>query len=377
MTGPVDVGIVGGGVVGLACAWRLAQRGLSVTVVDPSPGEGASHAAAGMLAPVTEAHYGEEPLLALNLESARRWPAFAAELEEEGGDVGYRDEGTLAVALDDDDLRALDELRRFQESLGLGVERLRARACRAAEPCLSPRVRGGVLVAGDHQVDSRLVVRALLAAAGRSGATIRRERVTGVVAEAGRVAGLRTDAGALHCATVVVAAGCWSAGIGGVPPEVLPPVRPVKGQILRLRFDPAVPPLTSTVRGLAAGRSVYLVPRARGELVVGATVEERGFDTTVTAEAVHDLLAAAIALVPEVGQLELVETTAGLRPGTPDNAPALGATDIAGLAVATGHHRNGVLLAPVTADAIVSLVTDGAVPPLATAFDPRRFARCT
>lgn len=373
-----DVAVAGGGVIGLACAWRLAQRGASVTVFDPTPGTGASHAAAGMLAPVTEVHHGEESLLALNLASARLWPEFAADLAKTADiDIGYRTDGTLAVAFDDDDLRSLEELRGFQESLGLPVSRVGAKDCRAREPSLSPRVRGGVLAGSDHQVDSRLAVQALMAAAERAGATLVREPVTALSVADHTVTGVHTRGGLHSCRTVVLAAGSWSAGIDGIPPAAVPAVRPVKGQILRLRFDPAAAPLRGTVRGLAAGRPVYMVPRAHGELVVGATVEETGFDTTVTAGAVQDLLRAATDLVPAIGELELVEATAGLRPGTPDNAPLLGPTALNGLVLASGHHRNGVLLAPVTAEVITSVVTTGTVPPVASVFDPRRFQRCT
>lgn len=352
-----DVAVIGGGVIGLACAWRAAQRGASVMVLDPAPGSGASHAAAGMLCPVTEVHYGEQPLLALNLASAQLWPSFAAELGGEAGgiDVGYRPEGTIAVAFDDDDLRALEELLRFQRTLGLEVERLPSRDCRSLEPQLSPRVRGGILVNGDHQVDNRRVVAALLVACERAGVRFERRAVDSV---AGVAAG-----------SVVLAAGCWSASLAEVP------VRPVKGQILRLAFDPACAPLRRNVRGLAAGRAVYLVPRATGELVVGATVEEQGFDTAVTAGAVHDLLRAAIDLVPGVAELEVVESRAGLRPGTPDNAPVIGrSTSDPRVILATGHHRNGILLAPVTADAVAAMLAGEAAPTVA-AFGVERFVR--
>lgn len=352
-----DVAVVGGGAIGLSCAWRAAQRGLGVTVVDPAPGSGASHVAAGMLCPVTEVHYGEEPLLGLALESARRWPAFAAEIEAASGvGTGYRTDGTLAVAFDDDDLRALEELLRFQQSLGLAVERLRSRDCRALEPQLSPRVRGGLLVSGDHQVDNRRLVSALLEACRRSGVTFEARSVE-------RLEDVRAD-------RVVLAAGSWSAALDDVP------VRPVKGQILRLRFDPSDPPLTRNVRGIAEGRSVYLVPRGDGELVVGATVEEQGFDTAVTAGAVHDLLRAATDLVPGVAELELVETIAGLRPGTPDNAPVIGVSPRHPRVVyATGHYRNGILLTPVTAEAVASMLAGEGVPAVVAPFGVERFAR--
>ncbi|HEX4819717.1 MAG TPA: glycine oxidase ThiO [Acidimicrobiales bacterium] len=352
-----DVAVVGGGAIGLACAWRAAQRGLSVTVVDPAPGSGASHVAAGMLCPVTEVHYGEEPLLALTLESARRWPSFAHEVEAASGvDVGHRTEGTIAVAFDEDDLRALEDLLRFQQSLGLTVERLRSRDCRVLEPQLSPRVRGGLLVSGDHQVDNRRLVTALLDACARAGVRFEHRRVDSL--------------SSVSAERVVLAAGSWSAELDDVP------VRPVKGQILRLRFDPDDAPLSRNVRGFAQGRSVYLVPRVDGELVVGATVEEQGFDTSVTAGAVYDLLCAATDLVPGVAELELVESIAGLRPGTPDNAPVIGVSPRDPRVVyATGHYRNGILLTPVTADAVASLLIDGCVPAVVAPFGVERFSR--
>ncbi len=357
-----DVSVVGGGAIGLACAWRVAQRGLGVTVIDPEPGSGASHAAAGMLCPVTEVQYGEEPLLALTMGSARLWPAFAAELiAVTGVDIGYRTEGTLTVAFNDDDLGALEDLFRFQQSLDLCVERLRPHQCRELEPQLSPRVRGGIFVRGDHQVDNRRLVSALLIACEGAGVRFVRRRV----------ASLASDEEVERATHVVLAAGCWSALLAaGVM------VRPVKGQILRLRFEPSDPPITRNVRGFADGRSVYLVARANGELVVGATVEEQGYDTTVTAGAVHDLLRAATDLVPGVSELELVESYAGLRPGTPDNAPIIGrACDHGRLVYATGHYRNGILLAPVTADAVASLLVDGVLPSAVAPFSIDRFRR--
>jgi glycine oxidase len=370
-----DVVIIGGGVIGLAVAWRAAQAGLAVTVADDDPAGGASHAAAGMLCPVTEAHYGEEALLALNLASARSWPSFAAELEEASGHgVGYRAEGTLAVAFDDDDLRALEELHRYHVELGLGGERLRTRDCRSLEPLLNPRLRGGILVAADHQVDTRAVTAALITCAQGAGVVLHRERVAEVCVDGGRVTGVRLAGGEVVAAgATVLAAGCWSAGVPGLPASAAPPVRPVKGQILRLR-GPADPPLlTHNVRCLRQGRSVYLAPRRDGRIVVGASVEEKGFDTTVTAGAVRELLEDAGELVPALGELELVEAIARLRPGTPDNAPLIGSGALPGLVVATGHYRNGILLAPVTADAVAELLSTGAVPDVVAPFSPLRF----
>ncbi|HYY82242.1 MAG TPA: glycine oxidase ThiO [Actinomycetes bacterium] len=369
--GAADVVVVGGGAIGLGVAWRAAQAGMAVTVVDEAPGRGASWAAAGMLAPVTEVHYGEQALLALNLEAAARWPAFAEELEQAAGrPVGYRRCGTLTVARDADDNAALEDLYRFQRDCGLQVERLAGRDCRRLEPGLAPRVRGGVLAAGDHQVDNRALVVALLAACDRAGVTTRPGRVAEVRTAGGRVSGVTLAGGeALAAGTVVLAAGCWSGALGGLAAELLSPVRPVKGQLLHLRGPAGQPLCQRNVRGLEA----YVVPRADGRVVVGATVEERGFDTRVTAGAVHDLLHAAAELLPDVAELELVEAVAGLRPGSPDNAPLLGPAGPDGLLVATGHYRNGILLTPVTAAAVAELLAGGPVPEAIAPFSPRRF----
>jgi glycine oxidase len=371
-----EVVIVGGGVIGLAIAWRAALAGSSVTVIDPSPGRGASWAAAGMLAPVSEVQYGEDALLALNLASAERYPSFVAELEQTTGlDVGYRTCGTLAVALDGDDKAVLDELQTFQLSLGLKSERVTGRECRRLEPMLAPGVRAGLLVHGDHQVDPRRLVAALLSAAVLCGVEMLEKDAGAVLIDRGRVEGIELRNGArLAAETVVLAAGCWSAQIRGLPRGAMPPVRPVKGQIVRLR-GPSDPPLLSrTLRCLVAGAHVYLVPRSDGEVVVGATAEEQGFDATVTAGGVRQLLHDAWQVVPGIAELELVECRAGLRPGSPDNAPMLGpAAGVEGLVIAAGHYRNGILLAPVTADAIAELLVTGHPPDIIGPFTPARF----
>ena len=349
---PTDLAVIGGGVIGLSIAWRCARRGLRVTVYDPEPGSGASTVAAGMLAPVTEAHFGEEPLLRLALASAERWPEFAAELGRYG-DLGYRTSGTLLVGYTEDDLRELERLHRFYESLGLPAEPLRARACRERVPLLSPRVRGGMYAAGDHQVDPRRVTAALHQAAVREGVTIERRRVE-------RLDEVTAD-------RVVLAAGSASARLADLP------VHGVKGQVLRLRAVGGDPGFGLNVRALLTNRSVYLVPRADGEVVVGATMEERA-DTTVTAGGVYDLLRAAIDVLPEVAEYELVEARAGLRPGTPDNAPLLGPTGDPRVVAATGHFRNGILLTPITAELVTEYLVEGVVPEAMRPFDARRFA---
>jgi glycine oxidase len=384
---PPDVLVIGGGVVGLAIAWRAAQRGLAVTVADPEPAAGATHAAAGMLTPVAEAAYAERELFRLGSASLDRYPAFAAELTGLTGlPTGFAPTGTLQVAYDGDDLAVLAEQHRLQESFGRAATRLTAREVRAAEPMLDPAVRGGLLAAGDGSVDPRLLAAALLAAAGRAGVRLIRQRVTAISTAGGAAAGaVLADGTSIAARWVVLAAGWQSAAIGGLPPGIAPPVRPVKGQILRLRPrpgpagpgspDPPAPLLSRTVRGLVRGSSVYLVPRSDGEIVVGATQEELGADTTVTAGGVWGLLRDARLLVPGITELELAEAVAGLRPGTPDNAPVLGPAALPGLVLATGHFRGGVLLAPVTADVLTEYLVTGELPGLARPFTADRFSR--
>ena len=372
-----DAIVVGGGVIGLSIAWRAAAAGLTVTVVDPSPGRGASWAAAGMLAPVSEAHFGEEPLARLNLIAADRWPAFARTLEDASGHpIGYLPSGTILAAVDASDRRAVADVFAFQLSLGLEARRLSAAECRALEPLLAPGVRGGVEFCLDHQVDNRRLVQALMAACAAVGVTMVDDTVVAVEATGDRVSGVSLSRGdTLASHQVVVAAGCRSGQLGGVPPAAVPPVRPVKGLTLRLQAPEDGPALRRTVRGMVHGRDCYLVPRTDGSVVVGATVEEKGFDLVVQVGAVHDLLADARALVPALDEYGLVDTTTGLRPGSPDNAPIVGATVMSGLTVATGHYRNGILLAPVTAEAVVALLLGGAVPECLAPFGLDRFDR--
>ncbi|MFJ6567029.1 glycine oxidase ThiO [Streptomyces sp. NPDC091292] len=371
-----DVLVVGGGIIGLVSAWRAAQRGLRTAVVDPEPGGGAAQVAAGMLAAVTELHYGEETLLGLNLASARRYPEFVAELTEATGlDLGHRVCGTLAVALDADDRAHLRELHALQRRCGLESEWLSGRECRRLEPMLAPGVRGGLRVDGDHQIDPRRLATALLTACERAGVVFRRQWARRLSVVRDRAAGtVLADGSRLTADQVVLAAGSLSGRLAGVPAAVLPPVRPVKGQVLRLTVPRRYAPfLSRTVRAVVRGSHVYLVPRENGELVVGATSEELGWDTTVTAGGVYELLRDAHELVPGITELPLTETRAGLRPCSPDNAPLLGPTDLPGLHLATGHFRNGVLLTPVTGDIVAEALVTGELPAEARPFAPQRF----
>jgi glycine oxidase len=366
-----EVIVVGGGLIGLASAWRSTLAGMKVVVVDDAPASGASSVAAGMLAPVTEVHYGEGSLLKLNLAASALYPGWVAELEEATGlPVGYRRSGTLMVARDQDENAALSETFRFQQSLGLESERLRSRECRELEPSLAPGIRGGIYVPGDHQVDPAALGAALGVACRALGVTFLDRKARALNHDGSSIRGIVLDNGEeLPADRVVLAAGSWSGSIGGLDDHPLP-VRPVKGQLVRLHADHENGlPVAHNIRGA----DVYLVPRTDGRLVIGATVEERGFDTSVTAGAVHDLLRDAYELVPEVGELTWAGAFAALRPGTPDNAPLIGPLAIEGVFAATGHYRNGVLLAPVTGNIVAEWLTTGAVPALAEAFSPARF----
>jgi glycine oxidase len=345
-----DTIVVGGGVIGLACAWRAAQRGLDVVVLERSrPGAGASNVAAGMLAPVGEATWGEDRLLELALESHSRWPEFAAELATTTGrDVGYLELGALHVALDRDEAGELRRRFELMRERGLEASWLRPSDCRALEPGLASGGAGGVHAPHEGAVEPRALVSALALACEGVGGSIVIAEAADALLDHGRLAGVRTSDGReWRAAATVLAGGAWSAA-SWLPSEARPPIRPVKGQILTLAGSPTAPPCEQIV----VTERVYMVPRADGRLVVGATVEEQGFDTRVTAGGVHELLREAYRALPEIAELELIETTAGLRPATPDNLPLIGPGAVDGLVLATGHFRNGILLAPLTADRI-------------------------
>jgi glycine oxidase len=369
-----DAIFVGGGVIGLSCAWRAAQRGARVAVIErAAPPAGATNVAAGMLAPVGELSFGEPELLRLTLASAALYPRFIAELEAASGvETGYSRQGALHVALDRDEAAQLRRVHELQRSLGLEAEWLPPRRCRELEPGLTPSFHGGVLAAGEAAIDPRALTRALVSALRAAGGELRTgcevvdgvfegERLAGVRVRPAAGEGARTGAaadraGELLADTVVLCAGAWSGAAEWLPEHARPPVRPVKGQVLELRSPDGEPPCERIV----ASERVYLVPRPDGRLIAGATSEERGFDTTVLAGGVHELLREAYRVLPDVAEMELLGAMAGLRPGTPDNLPLIGPGAIEGLHLATGHYRNGVLLAPLTAEWIVADLIGGA-----------------
>jgi glycine oxidase len=367
-----DVIVLGAGAIGTAVAWRCAQRGLRVTVVDPAPADGAWRTAAGMLAPVTELHYAESALLRLNLDSLARYPAFAAAVSERSGlPTGFRACGTVSIAWDGADLAGLRDLAAFGRRLGLDSCLLTGRELRELEPAVAPGLPGALLAEHDHQVDPRLLHAALRAAASADGVRFV-DGAPRVDVVGDRAVGVTLDDGTvLSAGHVVLAAGAWSGRVDGVPAAAVPAVRPVKGQTLRLRL-PGPARLSHVVRGTVKGSPIYLVPRADGEYVVGASSEEVGFDTQPRAGAVYELLRDAQSVMPELGEAVLVDVSTGLRPGSPDNAPLIGPSGVDGLIHATGHYRNGILLTPVTADGVAELITTGALPDVLIPFTPAR-----
>lgn len=368
-----SIAVIGGGVIGLGIGWRLATAGCPVHLFERGEaGHGASWAAGGMLAAGVETEPGEIGLRALNRLSQEMWPGFAAELEAAAGmSVDLRQEGTLVVALTRDDAGQLRFNYDFQRGLGIALEWLPGAEVRRREPHLHPNVVAGVYSPDDHQVDNRRVAMALRSAYLAAGGKLHEHAaVAAVDAVGGRAAGVRVGDERHAADIVVLAAGAWSGEIAGIPPVARPPVRPIKGQVLALRMDPQAPLL----RHVLWAPRAYLVPRRDGRLLIGGTVEERGFDTTITAGAVFAMLEGAWRVIPGIEELPLDEMWVGFRPGSRDDAPVLGPSAMEGLVLATGHHRNGILLTPVTADAVSRFILTGELDEAIRPFAMDRFA---
>lgn len=366
-----DVAIIGGGIIGLSVGWKLLQRGLSVAVFERDKvGSGATRAATGMLAARAEVEPGEDDLLPLTLASQYLWRGFATELEATAEQsVDYRSHGTMIVALSRDEVDRLRFRHDLQQRHGLESVWLSGSAARELEPGLRPNVVGAVFSPQDHQVDARLVTSALMTAFTKAGGRLFEDaRVLSIERHGGKVTGLSTEAATFAADTVVLAAGAWS-------PELLPgfqlPIRPLKGQSLSLRMDPRMPALSHIVWT----EQIHMAPKGDGRLIVGATVEDRGFDTANTAGGLFALLEAARQALPAMEELAIDEIWTGFRPTSMDDAPIFGEVGIDGLVVATGHHRNGILLAPVTARAISDLILDGRMEGPEAAFTYQRFQK--
>ncbi|HEX7997546.1 MAG TPA: glycine oxidase ThiO [Pyrinomonadaceae bacterium] len=372
---PADAIVVGGGVIGLAIARALRLRGLArVTLLERGRlGLEASHAAAGMLAPQVEADHADA-FLELCCRSRDLYPSFAAALLEETGiDIELEQTGTLLLAFNDEDERAARSRYDWQTRAGLSVEHLNAVEARALEPSLSQGVRSALRFPRDWQVENRRLVAALSAAADRLGVSLLMgTHVESLSIERGRVRGVETSRGQLSAPVVVIAGGAWSSLITTADKRV-PPVRiePVRGQILCFEANPR------SLRHVIYSPRGYVVPRLDGRVLAGSTVEHAGYDKRVTGHGLEAIMAQALEIAPLVGELPLLDVWAGLRPRAEDDLPVLGmSAEIDGLVYATGHYRNGILLAPVTAELICEQVASGVAPEhdaLLSAFSPDRF----
>lgn len=368
-----DIAIIGGGVAGLGVGWKLVERGFEVSVFErDTVGSGASGAAAGMLAPTAEVTFEEEELLRLGQKSLAMYPDFVDQIAKyTGSDVGYRREGTLMVALDRDDAERMARVKSYHEELGLEVEPLDADQARSYEPGLAPGVRSALYIASDHQVDAALLVSALGSTFEIAGGTLYEETSIERIEMGERVEAVVTaDGERIACDKVVVAAGAWTPHIEGLDHPWVPKIRPVRGQMIAL--DLGEPPACSHV---IRAPDAYLVPKSNGSLVIGATSEEMGFDANLTAGGLFELLRGAWETLPAIYDLNVLDTWVGFRPVTLDNAPAIGPSPVEGLWFATGHGRNGILLAPVTAVELAEAIATGEPSEVLEDFAPGRFAR--
>lgn len=369
-----DIAIIGAGVAGLGVGWKLAQAGFEVTIFERDrAGAAASYAAAGMLAPTAEVTFEEEDLLRLGQRSLGMYPDFVDELEDASGvDVDYRTDGTLMVALDRDDAEALDRVWAYHNELGLDVDRLDAAQARELEPGLVPNLHSALRIGTDHQVDPRRLTRALATAFERAGGRlVEKCAIVRIAIDDGGVAAVITDAGErVACQQVVVAAGAWVRQLDGLPAGVVPRVRPVRGQMLAVDLgEPAL------CRHVIRAPDAYLVPKSDGRLIVGATMEEMGFDPELTAGGVFELLRGAWETLPGIYDQHLLDMWTGFRPVSLDNLPVVGSTEVDGLWFSTGHGRNGILLTPVTAVGLYEAISTGKLPDSLQGFTPARFAR--
>ena len=371
--GETPIVVIGGGIIGLSLGWQLIRRGVPVVVCERGQaGRAASWAAAGMLAPHSEVGFEEEEFLRLGIESLNEFPRFLDELEEDTGRrVPLDDHGTLIVGFHRDDTERIRRLYEFREHLGLAVKWLPGTEGREIEPLLSPKITAAIWLPDDCQINNRnLIDRLKEAFVSRGGVLREHTPIQSVVVDGDRVRGVRTEDGEIASSSVVLAAGCWSGLVDGIPEAMKPPVRPVKGQIVSLRMENEF-----RFEHVVRAPDAYLLPKDDGRLLVGATQEEMGFDVTPTAGPVMRLLERGWEAIPSIYDLAIDTIEVGLRPGSRDNEPLIGSTEIRDLYYATGHHRHGILLAPVTAYAMCDVILEGKTSELLAPFHPSRFLK--
>ncbi len=365
-----DIVIVGGGIIGMSIALELARNNREVLVLERDrAGHGTTWLGAGMLAASAELGFEEWELYQLSSHSSRLWPEFAAALEEESGiDVDHRTEGTFMVADDRDSAEALRRLFDFQVKCGLDVQWMTGAEALEREPFLAPRLSGAIFSGTDHQADNRLIVKALAEALTRRGVTIRELcPIQSVVPDEAAPVAVTADGERITGKRIVIAAGTWSRQIEGLAPFE-PAVRPVKGQMVELQIEPPF-----DLRHVVRGPSAYFAPKSSGRLLLGATSEEMGFDTSVTGGGLFKLLEGGWEIVPGIYDLKVTDTWAGLRPASRDHQPILGPSGLPGIDYATGHYRHGVILAPVTAKLMAAYLVSGETPEEMRPFVPQRF----
>jgi glycine oxidase len=367
-----NIHIIGAGVAGLGLGWSLARAGFSVTIFEAGKvGRGASYAAAGMLAAAMESEPSEDTLLPFVLKAQELWPAFKNDLEEfSQSQIGYRESGTLFIAAEKDDLGLLEQRHAFLTARGLAINWLDRAALRAKEPFLSPRITQALFSATDHQVDNRALTHALHIAAKKAGVIIHEDSpVDEIITNQDRFTGLKIKNEIIETSHVILCAGAWSGSIKGIPANILPPVFPMKGQMLALQMDARLPLL----KHVLWTRDIYCVPRLDGRLVIGATMEDKGFDPQLTAGGMLHLLREAWEILPGIEECPLLETWAGFRPTSRDDAPILGFSGLPGLSYATGQHRHGILMTPLIIAAMTTYIQTGALPDVAAPFTMKRF----
>lgn len=365
--------VVGGGIIGLSIAWRLAREGRQVTVIESGTlGKGTSRSAGGMLGLTAEVKFGEEELLELQRQSLSSYPRFVEELLQDSGvDVHYRTEGTLVVARDRDDMEALERVFVYQQKAGLDATWISDQRLRREEPHLR-RLHGAVHCPNDHQVDPLRLIKALRKSCLNRGVQIvENAKVKSILVDDKDALGVGLEDGReIFAPKTIVAAGVWSTKIEGIP-ELSEPysIRPIRGQMIALKYGP-IPLIKHVVRS----PDVYIIPRYDGMLLIGSTMEERGFDSSLTAGGVRTLLDEAWRILPGIDELNIHATWTGFRPVSLDDRPLIGPSSLSDLILACGHGRHGVLLAPVTAQRVVDLILAGAEQESSESlFDPRRF----